>query len=230
MAGYGIDNIKVWFKNHLAELKILDDDTQVLVWKQPETRMYEIDFMFYKNMVYITGDMRDAVFNTTWKTAWDCNNGWRIDLHYFAEKLTCATYGKYAWDSAEAVKYLAEVYRQEFDGNDDEYIETISYIIDQCIEDVYDFEMIEIPHKERFDDDMVLLQMCLAINYANESSSSEEFAQSIQLCSDFEDFNDFWEWGYSCGRVLNPDIEVYLIALQMVYDQLSSKGVKNNEN
>lgn len=223
MAGYGIDTIKRWFKNHVAELKILNDETQVLIWKQPDTRVYEIDFVFFKNMVYITGDMRDAVFNTTWHTSWNCNKGWRIDLSYFASKLSCATYGKYVWDSREAVKYLVEEYRDCFDGGDYEYLDAVAYIADQYIEDEYDFEVIEIPYKESFNDERSLLQMCLTINYALASSSTEEFANSLKSCSDFEDFNDFWEWGYSCGRVINPDIEVYLVALQMAYDQLSSK-------
>lgn len=229
MVGYGIDNIKEWFKNHNAELRILDSDTQVLIWKQPGTRMYEIDFVFYKNMVYITGDMRDAVFNTTWFTSWDCN-GWRICLDYFAGKLSCIENGKYAWNRKVAVKYLKEEYREYFDGTDEAYEEAIEYIIKEQITDQYELEDSEIPYRDYFSNDEALLQMCLAISYASESESVTEFEYYINSCSDFYDFNDFWEWGYDCGKVLNPDIEVYLVALQMAYDQLSSKGVKNNEN
>lgn len=229
MAGYGIDSIKEWFKNHVAELKILDDDTQVLIWKQPETRTYEIDFVFYKNMLYVTGDMRDAVFNTTWQTTWDCNNGWRISLGYFAEKLSCVKYGKYAWDSVSAVEYLKEEYRECFDGTDEAYEEAIEYIIKERIEDQYELEDSEIPYRDYFSDDKSLLQMCIALYYADRSNSEEEFVYKIQGNSDFFDFNDFWEWGYDCGEVLNPDIEVYLVALQMAYDQLSSKGVNVND-
>lgn len=220
MAGYGIDTIKRWFSNHAAELKILNDETQVLIWKQPDTRKYEIDFVFYKNIVYITGDMRDAVFNTTWRTSWDCNHGWCLDLSYFASKLSCATYGKYAWDPEEAVKYLIEQYRDCFDGSDEEYYRAAETIKELYIEDEVDFEEAEIPHKESFTDERYLLQMCITTNYALKSSSSEEFANGLQSCSDFDDFNDFWEWGTCCGKVINPDIEVYLIALQMAYDQL----------
>ena len=229
MAGYGVDNIKEWFKNHKADLRILDNGTQVLIWKQPDTRMYEIDFVFFKNMVYITGDMRDAVFNTTWRTSWDCNNGWRISLNYFAEKLSCIKYGKYTWDSKEAVKYLTAAYRDCFDGADEAYKVAIEYIKKECIEDLFDLEDAEIPYRDFFSSDECLLQMCIALYYADRSDSREEFEYKIQSNSDFYDFNDFWEWGYSCGRVLNSDIEVYLIALQMAYDQLSSKEVITND-
>lgn len=229
MAGYGIDNIKEWFENHVAELKVLDNDTQVLIWKQPGTRMYEIDFVFYKNMLYVTGDMRDAVFNTTWCTSWDCNEGWRIDIDYFASKLSCATHGKYTWDSKEAVKYLTATYREYFDGTDEAYEEAIEYIKKERIEDQFDLEDAEIPYRDFFTSDEGLLQMCIVLYYADISDSGEELEYKIQSNSDFYDFNDFWEWGYSCGRVLNPDIEVYLVALQMAYDQLSSKGVSVND-
>lgn len=215
--------IKEKFKNHVADLKILDENTQTLTWKEPGTRAYHIDFVFFKNTLFVTGDLRSAVFNTTWATSWDCMNGWRIGLDYFASKLDTITYGKYSWDDKVAKERLKSHYRYYFDElTDEEFDEIIEFLEVIDIEDEIDFNSDDIPHKQAVKREY-LLQMCLVMHCVRNSFDENEFVYEIQNSIDFEDFNDFWEWGYDCGRVLNSDIEIYLIALQMAYDQLSKK-------
>lgn len=217
------------FANHIATVKQLDDDTQVLAWKEQGTRWYEIDYVFYKNMVFITGDLRDAVFNCTWQPRWDTE--WdKMALDYFAEKMTAHKGDKYIWDSDEAVEDLKSRYEEYFDDLNNAEFEELT----ECIksrQDYYSFmitdeeDLSELLYHDRVDSE-ILLQYSLAIGYARKSSNEYEFVYGIQNDHNFYDFNDFWEWGYKCGRRLDDDIKWYLIGLQMAYRQLKEREEK----
>lgn len=235
-----IENIRGWFKNHEATLiESLEGGTQTLIWGKPETREGRINFNFFENMLFVSGDYRCAIFDTTWKTSWDCQKGWRMDLDYFFGKLKAHSDGKHDWDSEVGIsavkKHYAEYFEGEFEdeeSNEKAYNELIGYVSNNQkdyysqIEDACDLEYRnEIPFK-RFMDEKALLQMCIVLKHLSNSSNEEEYAYGLQNDGSFEDFNDFWEWGYHLGRVMNKDIEVYLIALQMAYDQLKAKQEK----
>lgn len=217
------ERIEKVFANHIATVKQLDDDTQVLVQKEPGTRWYEIDYVFYKNMVFITGDLRDAVFNCTWQPRWDTE--WdKMSLDYFAEKMTAHKGDKYTWDSDDAIEDLKSRYEEYFDDLNNAEFEELT----ECIksrQDYYSFmitdeeDLSELLYHDRVDSE-ILLQYSLAIGHARRSSNEYEFVYGIQNDHNFYDFNDFWEWGYKCGRRLDDDIKWYLIGLQMAYRQL----------
>lgn len=219
------DEIKLIFKNHKAALKILDENTQVLIWKKSGTRDCEIDYVFFRNMIFISGDMRDAVFNCTWKPKF--NDNWEtMELGYFASKMSTHQHGKYVWNSKAAVEDLKIMYRQEFEElNELEFDEMTEYILKHILDYINSIsdedDLHDIPHNEV--NSTVLLQYCLAIKYAATSSSQEEYVYGIQNDLNFNDFNDFWEWGYQCGKRFNNDIEVYLAGLIMAKKQLQKR-------
>lgn len=212
------------FKNHIATVKQLDDDTQVLTWKKPGTCWYKIDYVFYKNMIFITGDLRDAVFNCTWEPRWDTD--WTgMQLDYFAGKMTAHKGGKYTWNSDDAIEDLKSEYEEYFEGLSKTEIDELTEFIKHeqghyCLNWIgKEDDLYKLPYHERIDND-ILLQFSLAIRCAVRSSTENGFINSIQNEPNFEDFNDFWEWGCKCGRRLDDDILWYLMGLQMAYKQL----------
>lgn len=219
------------FENHVATLKVLNEDTQTLEWKEPGTRMYQVDYVFHKNMLLISGDLGEATFACTWRPKWDTDNGWLLSIDYLFEKLSAIRGNKYEWDSDDTVEELKDHYRGTFDELDDKEFEEMStYIIKEAEKDWYSTHYVdcndeEIPHKDIADNDY-LLQYCIAIKHAVCSSNESEFIYSLQNDEQFKDLNDFWEWGYRCGRRINPSINYYLAGLQMAYKQLKERGVE----
>lgn len=218
------------FKNHVATLKILNDDTQTLEWSQPDTRVYQIDYVFHKNLLFISGDLGDTVFNCTWKPKWNFDNGWMIELDYLASKISAMKDSKYIWSSITAIEDLKAHYRELFDELDDNEFKILSVDIfhtqnSSCkmIEDEDDLEITLIPYKNRLDKNL-LLHYCIAIRYAIGSSSTVDFYNNLEADPNFVDTYDFYEWGYKCGMRLNPTIRIYLAGLQMAYKQLLERN------
>lgn len=218
------------FKNHIATVKQLDDDTQVLTWKKPGTWWYKIDYVFYKNMIFITGDLRDAVFNCTWEPRWDTD--WtEITPYDFAEKMTANKDGKYTWNSDDAVDDLFSQYSVYFDDLECEELkeltERIEFLQRYNMKITNEEDLNKLPYHKYVNSDM-LLQYSLAIGHAINSSNEYEFVYGLQNDHNFYDFNDFREWGYKCGRRHNNDTLWYLMGLQMAYKQL--KEVSSDES
>lgn len=222
--------IEKCFANHVATIKQLDKDTQVLTWKKLGTRCYEIDYVFYRNMIFITGDLRDAVFNCTWSPRWDTD--WTaMELGYFAEKMTAHEDGKYIWDYNYAIENLKEHYSEYFtELSESQFADMTEYLIEEI--NYYPFildadnEDEEIPYIKVIENRNLLLQYRVVLYHALCAESESEFAYNLRNDSHFNDFNDFWDWGYKCGRKLNSDIEYYLMGLQMAYKQLMERNYK----
>jgi len=94
-----------WFKNHKAELKDLGE-IQVLNWKKPGTGIYGVRYVFDGNMMYISGDVGEAVFWLTWKANVHSFNN--VSIEYFSEKLVAFSDDKWNFNSEKAVKRLRE--------------------------------------------------------------------------------------------------------------------------
>ena len=72
------------FKNHVATVQEIDEDTQILSWKEEGTIVYSLEFIFRDNMIFVSGDLGYGVFYTTWYPKW--NYDWEhINPYYFAE-------------------------------------------------------------------------------------------------------------------------------------------------
>ena len=110
-------------------------DIVVVDWKRDNTNAYAVRYVFYKNHVFITGDLGDAVFNCTWQT-WTTEKPYKnapvgcgrpnkfkpISLEYLEEKLGAFRESDvYEFSSVEAKEeikhyreYVAAGYKDEF--------------------------------------------------------------------------------------------------------------------
>lgn len=212
------------FENHVAKVEQLDEDTQILSWKEEGTVIYSLEFVFRNNMIFVSGDLGYGVFYTTWYPKWDYD--WEhINVGYFAEKCQCVKNGIYIWDEQKGIENLKESYSYAF--NEEEYDEIFNAVNDlaegwsfSCWDYVKE-EKVFIDHE---DDIELLKQMWCALNAIRGTSSQEEYAYTLNSDDDFEDFNDFWEWGYNVGRVLSGYFTIWIIALRMAKEQLLAKG------
>ena len=94
-----------WFDRHTATLT-KHGDLEVLQWKRPGTRDYSCRYVFDGNMMYISGDLGEAVFWLTWKASVHSFNDVHID--YFDEKLNAYSGDRRDFDEGKAVKRLRE--------------------------------------------------------------------------------------------------------------------------
>lgn len=213
------------FKNHKATVLDLDEDTQILTWKAENTWENGVEFVFRKNHIFVYGDLWDAVFDCTWKPKWDYD--WhRIYPDYFASKCSASEKDKYPWDNDVAKKNLKEHYRDSFYRLTDEQYEELFKRILEYNDEIYwndsASEELSLPDEYRYLCDDVLKQMCVVFKVLSETDGYYEFAYTLQNKDSFEDFNHFWEWGYSSGEELSPWFEIYLLALKMAKEQLES--------
>ncbi len=220
------------FENHVASVQEIDKDTQILSWKQDGTIVYSLEFIFRENRVYVGGDLGSGTFFTTWIPRWDSD--WEhISPSYFAEKCVCIKNGMYVWDEGQALSNLKKEYRDWLSNDYDE--DEFERIFDQVekLADGWNSYWILVEDEDVFienEDNIELLkQMWCAITAVRCSSSQEEYTYSLQNNQDFEDFNDFWEWGYNVGRELNGYFYIWLIALKMAKQQLLDNHIKKGD-
>lgn len=219
------------FKNHVATLTDLGS-LQILNFKEPGKREYELEYIFKDNMVFITGDCKDAVFNCTWKTSWDCMSGWNITEEYFAEKMSAHSSKKYIFDNHKAITDANEYFRQHFlELDDNEYQEMFESLYSLqtgfivSIEENYDVEMYsdEIANYGKIENTNFIYDLAMTICYAHRAETIGEFVTKLGE-SDVSESIIYWATYENTGMVINPYIELYLAGLQESYNQL-----KNNK-
>lgn len=110
-------------------------DIVVVDWKRDNTNAYAVQYTFYKNHVFITGDLGDAIFNCTWQT-WTTEKPYKnapvgcgrpnkfkpISLEYLEEKLGAFRESDvYEFSSVEAKEeikhyreYVSKDYKDDF--------------------------------------------------------------------------------------------------------------------
>ena len=102
-----IDMYESRFKDHVATVKQLDKETQVLTFKRPDSIMWSTEFIFRKNLIFVSGDTGCAVFSTTWEPTW--NYDWEnTSPEYFAEKCQAFFQEKYVLDQEKAFRICRE--------------------------------------------------------------------------------------------------------------------------
>jgi hypothetical protein len=94
-----------WFKDHKAELKDFGK-IQILDWKKPGTGIYRVRYVFDGYMLYISGDIGDAVFCLTWEATVHSFANTHID--YFIGKLSAYSDNRWDFDNKKAIKRLRE--------------------------------------------------------------------------------------------------------------------------
>lgn len=93
------------FKNHELKTILVQPDAHLAVfeWRNKNgSNVYAVKYIFYKNQLFISGDIGEAVFNLTWdaslKNILSAEfNGKNFD--YLVEKLTAFSGKKYDFDS-----------------------------------------------------------------------------------------------------------------------------------
>lgn len=223
------------FENHVPKLTDLGI-LQILNFKAPGKREYELEFIFKDNMLYVTGDCKDAVFNCTWNTSWDCRNGWNIHDEYFAEKLSAHCLDKYVFDNQKAIDETREYFRQWFtELEDEEYVEMFNsvYALQSglgypFICDSYDVEMYdsEIKHFEKINDTAILYDMAITIYEAKTADTHEEFVRNVTQKEIGYSTNEWISYD-NVGLTVNPYITLYLTGLQEAYKKLKLQSGPN---
>jgi hypothetical protein len=106
-----------WFKDHKAKLMDLGE-IQILDWQKPGTGIYRVRYVFDGCMMYISGDVGEAVFWLTWKAS--IHSFDNIHIHYFDEKLRAFSDDRRDYNGETAKKRLEE-WRQELSKNRRKY-------------------------------------------------------------------------------------------------------------
>lgn len=190
---------EVWFKEHIATLT-QQGELQVLEWKKPGTRCYYCRFVFDGCMMYISGDIGEAVFWLTWKADVHSFNG--ISTSYFMEKMQAYSSDRYDYDGKEAAGYLKEWL--------DEHIEDMDFDTEEDKEEFL----------EKFNEMVDDTECCDSEDHWAHEYVNQKYNEFI-----YELDADYWEWIYYIGRVTPHRILGYIVALQMASEQLKVKEV-----
>ncbi len=189
-----------WFKDHKATLK-KHGDLIVLDWRKPGTNNYAVRYIFDGYMMYISGDIGEAVFNLTWKAHIDSFND--INIGYFVGKMAVGE--KTTWDDETAIERLEEWKKERLDDSE------------------YYFENDE--EKKEFEEFIEELE-----GAARESRTTEQWAWQYvngEYESDISKYDaDYWEWLYDIGNVVPYHTYGFLIGLQMASEQLKKSEVE----
>lgn len=213
-----------YFKNHKATLKIVDENTQILTWENPNSIYYSIEFIFRNNMIFVSGDLGNAVFECTWNPTWDYK--WeKTFLGYLSEKCKMITDNVLQWSSEEALSDIKDAFGERFvELTDEEFEEFFNDVKDKqfvpfpCIESVHDMTQNPLLYNLRINK-YLALDLCLVIASAYSSDTQEEFIKKMKEEIALNYYNNFTTWGIT----VNPRIGLYLWALRMAKEQLENQ-------
>lgn len=85
-----------WFENHKIKSIEGNEGFQRIIWGEEGTRMYQVNYVLAGNMVFVAGDLGDAVYELT--CAATLENIKDFNLSYFTGKLTASQRDKYDFD------------------------------------------------------------------------------------------------------------------------------------
>lgn len=189
-----------WFKNHTIKSVEGKEGFQRISWGEKETRMYQVDYVLSGNMVFVTGDLGDAVYSLTCTATLENIKG--FNLSYFTGKLTAHERERWDFD-----KHLAQeqIDKYIFDWRDINYIDELSEDESELYEKLifatgnWDLQ----DHFER------------AIFSIYEKTSVDWFDGEAASCI------------ADCGKRLPYSFIAYWLGLQMVAERLESKKVES---
>lgn len=209
-----------YFKNHKATVKQLDDETQLLTFKQDGTITYSVEFIFRKYMLFVGGDIGWGAFSCTWNPTWDYE--WEsTSAGYFAEKCKAVKDGMYIFSEQEAERQLRNHVIECFGYEGEELFEEVKELANDYCNDWYLVDEEEI-FLEKDNEDDLLKQVYLLLSAVYSSSSSEEFRGTIESDDDYAPYLDYFqqEGFYYLGMELNDYFQLWLCALCMSKKQL----------
>jgi len=108
---YGLDMIKEhgWFKNH----KVTSHSPEFIVWTNPGTSVYRVDYALHGVFLVVLGDMGEAVYQWSQAISWEFLNG--LDFSYFHSKCRASPTG-FPWNdwcSRRAKEYLEDLFKED---------------------------------------------------------------------------------------------------------------------
>ena len=193
-----IKGIENKFKDHVAELTEVNG-TQIVFWHKPGTVIYSMNVIYSKNFIYISGDLGDAVFKTTWITNYkNCGNN---DFYYLLGKLSCTNRGEKIWLSDECIKDIDEWHK-----------ETIEYAIDDEAPKEYLVRLKEFAEELKY--------------YTDDKYEYMSNLQNSNL-DDFDEPTESYLWG--AGERINDIMYYYWVALRMIAEYLNKEKEVENE-
>lgn len=213
------------FKNHVAELKVLDDDTQVLSFKDPNSKYYGAEFLFRKNSIFINGDTGWAVFNMTFCPTWDYS--WEaMDTGYFSEKCKAFSDDKYVRSNEAAEKTIKEHIIDMFkDNKSTDGEEVADYIIWLARQKPFwkEIENDDVFNEDNEDQFLKFAVLLLRTFYISENQ--EQYIHLAIFGDDMKGFRDLRrEVDFSrLGEELNSKFELWLYMLVKAKEQLRQK-------
>jgi hypothetical protein len=106
---------------HKAEMIQINPPTpqfyNLIVWKNPDHGTYRMDFVLYRNCLFVTGDCECAVYRWSQEITWDFLA--RCDYGYFFGKCDASSTGSRPteWDSDKADKRIEALFKEYVDDN-----------------------------------------------------------------------------------------------------------------
>lgn len=213
------------FQNHVAELKVLDDDTQVLSFKDPNSKYYGAEFLFRKNSIFINGDTGWAVFNMTLCPTWDYS--WEtMDTGYFSEKCKAFSDDKYVRSNEAAEKTIKEHIIDMFKNNESTDGEEVAdYIIWLARQKPFwnEIENDDVFTEDNEDQFLKFAVLLLRTFYISENQEQYiHFAIHSEDMKGFRDLRSEVDFS-SLGEQLNSKFELWLYMLIKAKEQLRQK-------
>lgn len=97
-----------WFSEH--EIKSIEGENgfQKIIFGEPGTFMYRVNYVLVDNMVYISGDLGVAAYALTGPATIEEIS--RYNLSYFTGKLVASQRAKYEFDEKHAAKEIKEYF------------------------------------------------------------------------------------------------------------------------
>lgn len=185
-----------WFKDHRIKQIEGEDGLQRITWGAEGTSMYQIKYTLSGNMVFISGDVGDAVYCLTCPATLE--NLGDFDLSYFTGKLSTSERKKYSFNEHLAREEIKE------------------YILDWC--DAENTNELSIDDKDLYD------ELIAETNNWSSCDQFSTGIYSIYSTTDVEWFDSESASCISdCGKELSRSLIAYWVGLQMIGEQLKKK-------
>jgi hypothetical protein len=183
-----------WFPEHVAHVTEYDGIT-ILDWKKAGTYMYSVRYVFSGHMLFISGDIGDAVFSLTWNGTVESFQD--VDISYLLGKLTCSSRTRWDFDDQKAKRELDEWYAERLDDADDEdsdYVKEVREIYEAVESAIFESS---------------------SVDYFSHAVFRVYHEVSTQYV-DSEDFSMISDFGKSLPHVFHA----YLLGIKMAHEQL----------
>jgi hypothetical protein len=113
-----------WFKDHVVKehatqkIGMAGHEIELLIWKQPGTRIYQINYLRMDNVLMVSGDVGEAIY--AWSEVKDLRWISGLDISYFASKCQASEKGsKYEeWNRDRAKEMLEDRFKSDEEDGD----------------------------------------------------------------------------------------------------------------